>query len=282
MASDISNSLVSRHFSNQYVWLRYKQNKDLRWDIYNTEVFRKEAVELEKTSFCRMNNDTLKWRKRKKLWKKGKKWRYFHRIYGLEDERSFKYFKRLICYIEKNEGFAEENHDYNEEDCDYSFDEASGRDDEHHEDGDDEMEDDGSQHTESIADHDGYQSHGEEYEDLMARVDLLKEKMKMSMVVYVDSPQQELERSYSYPDICHDYKKEYYRNQKSLHENDTLRSPNDKNWGGASEIPLKKKTVLNENTSLAAPGALAHRLQRRTACNTSPPAISKMANGVPK
>ena len=36
------------------------------------------------------------------------------------------------------------------------------------------------------------------------------------------------------------------------------------------------------NTSLAAPGALAHRLQRRTACNTSPPALSKMADGVPK
>ena len=34
------------------------------------------------------------------------------------------------------------------------------------------------------------------------------------------------------------------------------------------------------NTSLAAPGALAHRLQRRTACNTSPPTISKMADGV--
>ena len=26
------------------------------------------------------------------------------------------------------------------------------------------------------------------------------------------------------------------------------------------------------NTSLAAPGALAHRLQRRTACNAAPPA----------
>ena len=36
------------------------------------------------------------------------------------------------------------------------------------------------------------------------------------------------------------------------------------------------------NTSLAAPGALAHRLQRRTACNTSPPTLSKMADGVPK
>ena len=29
---------------------------------------------------------------------------------------------------------------------------------------------------------------------------------------------------------------------------------------------------LTHNTSLAAQGALAHRLQRRTACNTSPPA----------
>ena len=33
------------------------------------------------------------------------------------------------------------------------------------------------------------------------------------------------------------------------------------------------------NTSLAAPGALAHRLQRPTACNTSPPNLSKMADG---
>ena len=31
------------------------------------------------------------------------------------------------------------------------------------------------------------------------------------------------------------------------------------------------------NTSLAAKGALAHRLQRRTACNAAPPAKSNMA-----
>ena len=35
-----------------------------------------------------------------------------------------------------------------------------------------------------------------------------------------------------------------------------------------------------QNTSIAALGELAHRLQRRTACNTSPPALSKIANGV--
>ena len=34
------------------------------------------------------------------------------------------------------------------------------------------------------------------------------------------------------------------------------------------------------NTSLAAPGALAHRLQRRTACNTSLPSKSNIADGV--
>ena len=50
-------------------------------------------------------------------------------------------------------------------------------------------------------------------------------------------------------------------------------------------ILSKKKTSfgskknLFRNTSLAAPGALAHRLQRRTACNTSPPNLSKMADG---
>ena len=36
------------------------------------------------------------------------------------------------------------------------------------------------------------------------------------------------------------------------------------------------------NTSLAAKGALAHRLQRRTACNAAPPAKSKMAARVPQ
>ena len=43
---------------------------------------------------------------------------------------------------------------------------------------------------------------------------------------------------------------------------------------------VNKETVYL-NTSLAAPGAVAHRLQRRTVCNTSPPALSKMADGVP-
>ena len=32
----------------------------------------------------------------------------------------------------------------------------------------------------------------------------------------------------------------------------------------------KKKRKKKENTSLAAPGALAHRLQRRTACQWAP------------
>ena len=36
---------------------------------------------------------------------------------------------------------------------------------------------------------------------------------------------------------------------------------------------------IRENTSLAAPGALAQRLQHRTACNTSLPNLSKMAAG---
>ena len=37
--------------------------------------------------------------------------------------------------------------------------------------------------------------------------------------------------------------------------------------------------TFTKNTSLVAPGAPSHRLQRRTACNTKPPAISKMAEG---
>ena len=111
MESDSSHSLVSRQFSNQYVWLRYKKNKDLRWNIYNTEMFRKEAVGLEQTFFSLMNSDSLKWKKRKKLWKKSQKWRFFHRIYGLKDLKTLYYFKRLIRYIEKNEDFAEENHE---------------------------------------------------------------------------------------------------------------------------------------------------------------------------
>ena len=48
------------------------------------------------------------------------------------------------------------------------------------------------------------------------------------------------------------------------------------------EIPgkpsiLKPEGAMKRNTSLAAKGALAHRLHRRTACNAAPPAKSKMA-----
>ena len=65
-----------------------------------------------------------------------------------------------------------------------------------------------------------------------------------------------------------------------------------KKYGGSEVLEIETRIrlihgnstsfVLETNTSLAAPGALAHRLQRRTACNTSPPALSKMADGVPK
>ena len=49
-------------------------------------------------------------------------------------------------------------------------------------------------------------------------------------------------------------------------------------WEGRGGVIKLKRSKLN--TSLAAPGALAHRLQRRTACNTSSPTLSKMADGV--
>ena len=185
MESDSSHSLVSRQFSNQYVWLRYKKNKNLRWNIYNTEMFRKEAVGLEQMFFKLINSKTLKFRKRKKLWEKGQDWKHFHKIYGHKNDKTIKCFIKLLIYIERKENLVEESHQDYDEDYDYSLDEASDCDDEHHEDNDEKDEDE----IDSDNDHDGYQSHGEEYEDLMARVDLLREKMKMSMVVYVDSPQ---------------------------------------------------------------------------------------------
>ena len=45
---------------------------------------------------------------------------------------------------------------------------------------------------------------------------------------------------------------------------------------------LMDKWKIMVNTSLAAPVALAHGLQRCTACNTSPPALFKMADRVKK
>ena len=42
------------------------------------------------------------------------------------------------------------------------------------------------------------------------------------------------------------------------------------------------EVVFKDNTSLAAPWALAHRVQHHTVCNISPPSLPKMANGVPK
>ena len=58
-------------------------------------------------------------------------------------------------------------------------------------------------------------------------------------------------------------------------------------WSSRSMRKTEKKIRKEKNTSLAAPGALAHRLQRRTTCNTAPPATPhrvpvgpKMADGV--
>ena len=42
--------------------------------------------------------------------------------------------------------------------------------------------------------------------------------------------------------------------------------------GNGGEKTGGENVEKKEDTSLAAQGALAHRLQRRTACNTSPPA----------
>ena len=46
--------------------------------------------------------------------------------------------------------------------------------------------------------------------------------------------------------------------------------PRNGRWGLERGLPLEKK---EKNTSLAARGALAHHLQRRTACNAAPPAM---------
>ena len=51
---------------------------------------------------------------------------------------------------------------------------------------------------------------------------------------------------------------------------------------GLVERPPFSNLYQPTNTSLAAPGALAHRLERRTTCNISPPAVSKMADRTQK
>ena len=73
----------------------------------------------------------------------------------------------------------------------------------------------------------------------------LPRKIKTLAMYEPGSPQGCIKR-YSCPDMFDIVKKDCCNDQKSLYKNDTLKSPDDKNWGGASEIPLKKKTVLNE------------------------------------
>ena len=51
------------------------------------------------------------------------------------------------------------------------------------------------------------------------------------------------------------------------------------------EVNVDEKEVIGSPKTPnkdANTGALAHRLQRRTACNTPPPTLSKMADGVRK
>ena len=43
----------------------------------------------------------------------------------------------------------------------------------------------------------------------------------------------------------------------------------EENFGGKDILERKKIILVKKNTSLAAPGALAHRLQRRNACNAA-------------
>ena len=80
---------------------------------------------------------------------------------------------------------------------------------------------------------------------VMVGVDLPEEKIK-TLAVYEPRSQQECMKRYSCPDMFNIVKKDCCNDQKSLYENDTLKSPDDNNWGGAPEITLKKKTFLNE------------------------------------
>merc|ERR1712013_705510 len=118
-------------------------------------------------------------------------------------------------YIERK---VEEGHqDYDE--CDYSLAQDS---DSHQEETNEDSDEEGgdSQQTESIADHDGYQSHGEECEDFMARVDFLREKVK-SLVTYEYRPQQECVERYSYPDMFHNSKNENYIDEAQIANEET-------------------------------------------------------------
>ena len=54
-------------------------------------------------------------------------------------------------------------------------------------------------------------------------------------------------------------------------------SVSEKSFGKKDIIKKNNKGEKLINTSLAAKGVLAYRLQRRTACNAAPPAKSKMA-----
>ena len=190
MESDSSHSLVSRQFSNQYVWLRYKKNKNLRWNIYNTEMFKKEAVGLEQMFFKLINSKTLKFRKRKKLWEKGQDWKHFHKIYGRNNDKTIKCFIKLLIYIERKENLVEESHQDYDEDYDCSLDQDSdSHQEETNEDSDEEG--DGSQQRESDDNHNNNDDkHGDEYEDCSENDgvgkyndNLVREKLKMSMKV---------------------------------------------------------------------------------------------------
>ena len=224
------DSSPSKQFSDQFVWFKYIMNKDLEWNLETKKAFRKQAVKIEQMFFKLMNSKTLKFRKRKKLWEKGQDWRKFHRIYGRKNDKTIRCFIKLLIYIERK---VEEGHqDYDE--CDYSLAQDS---DSHQEETNEDSDEEGgnSQQTESIADHDGYQSHGEECEDLMARVDFLREKVK-SLVTYEYKPQQECVERYSYPDMFHNSKNENFIAEKALYENDEQKKHNDSYYNDEAQI----------------------------------------------
>ena len=151
-----------------------------RWCRDNAEKIKDKAIYLKQLLSRELKSEKMKRKNVKKIIRKTDKWRYFHRIYGLKNDKTIRCFSKLLIYIERYEDLVQEDEDDNDDD--------------------DDNEDDDDKHGDT--DYEGYM-------DMVREIAACSKKLKTSMVVYVDSPQQEWEQSYSYPDISHDYKKEY-------------------------------------------------------------------------
>ena len=86
--------IISKNFLSAYKWLIYSKQNNIEWCMRNTKQIMEEAIYLRKLFFKQINSGIGK-----RLAKKCTEWYVYFETFGMENKRTIKRFRRLICGI---------------------------------------------------------------------------------------------------------------------------------------------------------------------------------------